>query len=166
MADEEKKPLSGDEYIKEVFNTHKEAEDTLFAIMQKHEELFKKKIKTLFGIYEPEYVDDEEKKVEESKRTFEMKTILQTIKHKLFNKYTIEPYKADISIYEDMKEWLTLDIYIGFVSFFLNLNKELLNYTLNSLVDLDLSQEQRKILQENGPGFRGLMDLLETISLN
>jgi len=93
--------------------------------------------------------------------------LYRPIKHKLFKKYTIEPYKADISIYGNMKEWLTLDIYTGFVSFFLNLNKELLNYTLNSLTeDQDLSQEQRKILQESGHGFRGLMDLLETISLN
>lgn len=93
--------------------------------------------------------------------------LYRPIKHKLGKKYTIEPYKADISIYEDMKEWLTLDIYTGFVSFFLNLNKELLNYTLNSLMeDQDLGVEVKKTLQESGPGFRGLTDLLATISLN
>lgn len=93
--------------------------------------------------------------------------LYRPIKHKLGKKYTIEPYKADISIYDDMKEWLTLDIYTAFVSFFLNLNKELLNYTLNYLMeDQDLSREQRKTLQESGHGFRGLMDLLATISLN
>ena len=93
--------------------------------------------------------------------------LYRPIKHKLFKKYTIEPYKADISIYEDMKEWLTLDIYFGFANFFLNLNKELLNYTLNSLMeDQDLSREQRRTLQANGLGFRGLMDSLDPISLN
>lgn len=92
--------------------------------------------------------------------------LYRPIKHKLFKKYTIVPYKADISIYDDMKEWLTMDIYFGFCSFFLNLNKELLNYTLNSLMEEDLSPEQRKTLQENGPGFHGLMDSLGTISLN
>lgn len=47
---------------------------------------FKKKIKSLFGIFEPtEVVDEceEEKKIEESKRTFEMKTILNKLKEKL-----------------------------------------------------------------------------------
>lgn len=93
--------------------------------------------------------------------------LYRPIKHKLGKKYTIEPYKADISIYEDMKEWLTLDIYTAFVSFFLNLNKELLNYTLNSLMeDQDLGVEVKKTLQESGHGFRGLTDLLATISLN
>lgn len=92
--------------------------------------------------------------------------LYRPIKHKLFKKYNIEPYKADISIYEDMKEWLTMDIYLGFINFFLNLNKELLNYTLNSLMEEDLSPEQMKTLQENGPGFLGLMDSLGTISLN
>jgi hypothetical protein len=93
--------------------------------------------------------------------------LYRPIKHKLGKKYTIEPYKADISIYEDMKEWLTLDIYTGFVSFFLNLNKELLNYTLNSLMeDQDLGVEVKKTLQESGHGFHGLTDLLATISLN
>lgn len=93
--------------------------------------------------------------------------LYRPIKHKLGKKYTIEQYKADISIYEDMKEWLTLDIYTGFVSFFLNLNKELLNYTLNSLMeDQDLGVEVKKTLQENGHGFHGLTDLLATISLN
>ena len=85
--------------------------------------------------------------------------LYRPIKHKLFKKYTIEPYKADISIYDDMKEWLTLDIYLGFINFFLNLNKELLNYTLNSLMeDQDLSQEQRKTLQTSLDGIHGYTD--------
>lgn len=93
--------------------------------------------------------------------------LYRPIKHKLFKKYTIEPYKADISIYDDMKEWLTLDIYTGFVSFFLKINKELLNYSLNYLMeDQDLEVEAKKILQTNGAGCLGLMDSLATISLN
>lgn len=85
--------------------------------------------------------------------------LYRPIKHKLFKKYTIEPYKADISISDDMKEWLTLDIYIGFISFFLNLNKELLNYTLNYLMeDQDLSQETKNNLQENMDGILGYTD--------
>lgn len=54
---------------------------------------FKKKFKSIFGIYEPENVDDEEKKVEEQKRLFEMKNVLHSIKEKLFRK---EPGKGPI----------------------------------------------------------------------
>lgn len=42
----------------------------------------KKKIKSIFGIFEPSYADDEEKKVDEAKRTFELKTFI----HKLYKK--------------------------------------------------------------------------------
>lgn len=86
------------------------------------------------------------------------------IKHKLGKKYTIEKYKADISIYDDMKEWLTLDIYLGFIGFFLKINNDLLNYSLNYLMEgQDLSPEQKKNLQINGHGLHGLMDLQVTI---
>lgn len=45
---------------------------------------FKKKFKSLFGILEPAETDDEDKKIEESKRLFELKTILQSLKEKIF----------------------------------------------------------------------------------
>lgn len=44
---------------------------------------YKKKIKSLFGIFEPE---EEDKKIEEEKRIFELKTVFQSIHNKLFNK--------------------------------------------------------------------------------
>ena len=47
---------------------------------------FKKKFKSVLGIFEPLDSDDEEKKIEESKRLFEMKTVFNSIKEKLFNK--------------------------------------------------------------------------------
>lgn len=50
---------------------------------------FKKKIKSLFGVFEPTEVideDDEEKQIEESKRNYELKTILNTIKEKFTRK--------------------------------------------------------------------------------
>lgn len=47
---------------------------------------FKKKIKSFFGITEPEDVDDEEKKIEEEKRIFELKTFIHTLKEKFTNK--------------------------------------------------------------------------------
>jgi hypothetical protein len=85
--------------------------------------------------------------------------LYRPIKHKLFKKYTVEKYKADIKIYDDMIEWLTLDVYLNFIGFFLNLNKEFLSYTLNSLTeDQDLSLEQRNNLQQISDGIVGLMD--------
>lgn len=55
------------------------------AIAKKVSETFKeikKKIKSIFGIFEPSDTDDEDKKVEEAKRTFELKTFI----HKLYKK--------------------------------------------------------------------------------
>lgn len=43
---------------------------------------FKKKFKSIFGIYEPLDADDEEKKIEESKRLFEFKNIFKLRKSK------------------------------------------------------------------------------------
>jgi hypothetical protein len=89
------------------------------------------------------------------------------IKQKFFNKYTITPYNADIEIYNELKEWLTLDIYIGFVNFFLKINEDLLNFFQSSLMeDQDLNQEQKKNLQKNGYGTPGWMDFATTIFLN
>lgn len=47
---------------------------------------FKKKVKSLFQIFEPEEVDDEEKKVEENKRIFDLKSTFQSIKEKIYPK--------------------------------------------------------------------------------
>lgn len=50
---------------------------------------FKKKAKSIFGIFEPSEVDDiddEDKKIEEAKRLFDLKTTLSNIKEKFTNK--------------------------------------------------------------------------------
>lgn len=50
---------------------------------------FRKKFKTLFGIedaQDTDKIDDEEKRIEESKRMYELKTVLQTIKEKFSKK--------------------------------------------------------------------------------
>lgn len=79
--------------------------------------------------------------------------LYRPIKHKLFNKYTIEKYSEP---FDELKEIITLDIYLGFIGFFLKINKDLMNYTLNYMVeDQDLNQEQKKSLQQNGGGLFG-----------
>lgn len=55
------------------------------ALAKKSSEIFqnlKKKIKSFFGIFEPTDTKNEDKKVEEAKRTFELKTFI----HKLYKK--------------------------------------------------------------------------------
>ncbi len=57
------------------------------AVAKKVSETFKeikKKIKSIFGIFEPADSDNDDKKVEEAKRTFELKTFI----HKLYKKLT------------------------------------------------------------------------------
>lgn len=57
---------------------------------------FKKKAKSLFGIFEPLETENEEKRIEENKRTFELKTAFKGLK-KLFtqNKNLKESYGSD-----------------------------------------------------------------------
>ena len=55
------------------------------AVQKKVSEAFKdikKKIKSIFGIFETTNTDDEDKKIDEAKRTFELKTFI----HKLYKK--------------------------------------------------------------------------------
>ncbi len=47
---------------------------------------FKKKAKSIFGIFEPTEVDDEDKRIEESKRIFDLKSTFQSIKEKFYPK--------------------------------------------------------------------------------
>lgn len=55
------------------------------ALAKKSSEIFsniKKKVKSLFGIFEPSDADNDDKKVNEAKKTFELKTFI----HKLYKK--------------------------------------------------------------------------------
>lgn len=72
-------------------------------------------------------------------------------------KYKIEKYKADISIYDKLKEELTLDVYLGFIGFFLKINKDILSFTQNSLMEMDIPVEKKKHLEQLGDGWLGYM---------
>lgn len=50
---------------------------------------FKKKVKSLFSIFNPQDADDEEKKIDETKKAFQLKTFI----HDLYNKLTNENKK-------------------------------------------------------------------------
>lgn len=51
---------------------------------------FKKRFKSLFGVAEPDEIEDEEKQVEEAKRLFEFKTVLHSIAEKFKQKEDID----------------------------------------------------------------------------
>ena len=62
------------------------------AINKKISETFselKKKVKSLFSIFSPQDADDEEKKIDETKKAFQLKTFI----HDLYNKLTNENKK-------------------------------------------------------------------------
>jgi len=84
--------------------------------------------------------------------------LYRPITSKSGHKYKIKKYDADISNYELFKEKLTYDIYSGFISFFLRIQKDLTNYTLKFLMEQDITPEQRKVLEESGVGSDGFMN--------
>ena len=85
--------------------------------------------------------------------------LYRPITNKKGNNYTIEKYKGDIEVYEELKNTLTLDIYLGFVGFFLKISQSLLknslSYTLNQVAT---PAEKKKLLEEYGVGLDGYMN--------
>lgn len=73
------------------------------------------------------------------------------------DKYLIEKYKADLSLYDELKDTLTLDIYLGFISFFLRIQKDYINYTLKYIQEMVIDPEKKKVLEQNGLGLVGYM---------
>lgn len=68
---------------------------------------FKKKIKSLFGILDPENVDDiedEEKKIEDEKRIFETKTFIHSLKQKFSEKLSRKLFKRTFTPNKSEKE--------------------------------------------------------------
>lgn len=78
-------------------------------------------------------------------------------------KYLIKPYDANIDIYETFKKELTLDIYNGFIAFFLKIQQGFMIYIQKSLTEMDITPDQKKILEGNGDGFLGYMNYVQEI---
>lgn len=90
--------------------------------------------------------------------------LYRPITNKKKNKYTIKEYEADISMYDEFKENLTLDVYNGFIAFFLRILQGCMNYTLKSLEEReDITQEMKKVLEQNGDGIRSLWNFATMI---
>ena len=73
------------------------------------------------------------------------------------NNYKIGKYEADMEHKEELENILTLDIYSGFVSFFLSIQKDFMRSTQKSLMEMDMDQETRSNLEKSGVGTAGFM---------
>lgn len=93
----------------------------------------------------------------------QMAILYRPITKKLFRKYRVDKYKANIEHYEFMKENLTLDVYNGFITFFLKIQKSFMIFTLKSLKAMDINPEMKNTLEENGAGLLGFMNSAQEI---
>jgi len=90
-----------------------------------------------------------------------MNVLYRPITNKKQHRYLIEDYKKND--YSDLLKTMPLNIALGSLVFFWNLNSELLKIILNYLNQetSKMSMEQRQILEESGGGIHLSMDSLE-----
>ena len=93
----------------------------------------------------------------------QISVLYRPVINKKGEKYLIEEYKANIETYEMFKNNLTLDIYNGFVSFFLKISESLTNYIQKYLMDQDINQNQKKILEKSMDGSVGYTNYAKVI---
>ncbi len=82
--------------------------------------------------------------------------LYRPITKKIGNNYSIEKYKANLDDLKELEETLTLDIYLGFISFFLKIQQGFTNSTLKYLKEMGSPTEMKNNLVENGIGMDGL----------
>ncbi|OUX36605.1 MAG: hypothetical protein CBE33_05270 [Candidatus Pelagibacter sp. TMED273] len=119
-----------------------------------------------------EYIDLDETMTDWQKMHKAMGVLYRPIVYKKGSRYKIEEYTGAENN-EDFKD-MPLNIVMGALVFFWNLNNELLQTTLNYLKKetKETNMEVYKTLQESGDGIQASMDLLKgmfpnmTVSLN
>ena len=90
-----------------------------------------------------------------------MSVLYREVTVKKDNRYQIEDYEG--SKHADAFKQMPLDIVMGCLVFFYNLNNELLQTTLNYLsreMEENLTTEQRQLLDQSGAGINQSMDWL------
>lgn len=92
----------------------------------------------------------------------QMSILYRPIIEKKGNKYLIKEYDGKIEP-DLFRNNVTLDIYLGFIGFFLKIQEDLMIYTLKSLKEMDLTPEQKLILERNGDGLVSYMDYVMVI---
>lgn len=90
-----------------------------------------------------------------------MAVLYRPISHRKEDRYDIVSYEG--TRYADDYLDMPLDVAFGAYVFFWNLNKELVNATLNYLEMEEADSELKRILQENGGGIKAYMHSLRGI---
>lgn len=80
--------------------------------------------------------------------------LYRPIKIKKGNKYIIEKYKADLSKVEMFRKNITLDVYLGFISFFLNICQGFISSTQRYIRTEGTNLKRKQVLANGGVGFR------------
>lgn len=92
-----------------------------------------------------------------------MNILFRPVKHKKGEMYSIESYKGD----DKWQKWLDvpMDVHFGALFFLLNLQIELLNFTLNYLKEEELPPNIKQILVRSGQVMQPLLNWQKGISL-
>jgi len=113
------------------------------------------------------YIDAEEYLKDISTLNKAMAALYRPIKTKKGNLYTIEQYEGS-GIWADVMKFAPLNVALGMQVFFWNLGIELSNATIQSLQEkkMELSEAEKKRLEESGVGINQFMQQLEEVRLN
>jgi hypothetical protein len=92
-----------------------------------------------------------------------MNILYRPVKHKKGDMYSIETYRGDA----DFQKWLDIpmDVHFGALFFLLNLQIDLLNFTLNYLKEEELPLNIKQILARSGQIMQPLLNWQKGISL-
>ncbi len=92
-----------------------------------------------------------------------MNILYRPVKHKKGDMYSIETYRGD----DDFEKWLDvpMDVHFGALFFLLNLQIDLLNFTLNYLKEEELPLNIKQILARSGQIMQPLLNWQKGISL-
>jgi hypothetical protein len=92
-----------------------------------------------------------------------MNILYRPVKHKSGSMYSIEAYRGD----DAFEKWLDvpMDAHFGALFFLLNLQIDLLNFTLNSLKEEELPHNIKQILARSGQIMQPLLNWQKGISL-
>ena len=92
-----------------------------------------------------------------------MNILYRPIKHKKGEMYSIEPYRGD----DKSDKWLDIpmDVHFGALFFLLNLQIDLLNFTMNFLKEEEIPHNIKQILARSGQIMQPLLNWQKGISL-
>lgn len=164
------------EVAKISYNSYKEILEHLNALFNvKHKLIPTFKINGLEFGFEPNlehittgvYIDAETYMQDMNEMQKAMAVLYRPIKSKKGNLYTIEEYESS-EIFSEVMKFAPLDVVLGMQVFFWNLGIELSNAMIQYLQNekIQLSEAEKKVLEENGVGINQFMQQLKETSYN